>query len=54
MSAIRLLDQQGYTRAEVASILNVAESSVYDWQSRFREGGLAARRRKSRPAGRGS
>ena len=41
IEAIRLLGQ-GYTKAEVANILNVAESSVYDWQSRFREGGLAA------------
>lgn len=41
INAIRLL-QQGYTRAEVANILQVAESSVYDWQSKFRKGGLAA------------
>jgi transposase len=41
LNAIRLLGQ-GYTRAEVASILNVAESSVYEWQSKFRKGGLAA------------
>ena len=41
IEAIRLL-QQGYTRAEVASILRVAESSVYDWQDKFRKGGLAA------------
>jgi transposase len=41
LDAIRLL-HRGYTRAEVASILQVAESSVYDWQSKFREGGLAA------------
>lgn len=41
MNAIRLL-QQGYTRAQVADILDVAESSVYDWQAKFREGGLAA------------
>ena len=41
LDAIRLL-HQGYTRAEVASILQVAESSVYGWQSKFREGGLAA------------
>jgi transposase len=40
MNAIRLL-QQGYTRAEVANILNVTESSVYEWQRKFREGGLA-------------
>jgi transposase len=41
MSAIRML-QQGYTRAEVANILDVAESSVYEWQAKFRVGGLAA------------
>ena len=41
MNAIRLLER-GYTRAEVASILDVAESSVYEWQSKFREGGLGA------------
>lgn len=41
LDAIRLL-HQGYTRTEVASILQVAESSVYDWQSKFRKGGLAA------------
>jgi transposase len=39
--AIRL-QGQGYTKAEVANILNVAESSVYEWQSKFRKGGLAA------------
>jgi transposase len=41
IESIRLL-QQGYTRAEVANILKVAESSVYDWQSKFRKNGLAA------------
>jgi transposase len=41
MNAIRML-QRGYTRAEVADILDVAESSVYEWQSKFRTGGLAA------------
>jgi transposase len=41
VEAIRLL-HQGYTRAEVAEILDVAESSVYDWQKKYREGGLAA------------
>ena len=41
VNAIRLL-RQGYTRAEVADILGVAESSIYEWQSKFREGGLAA------------
>ena len=40
MNAIRLL-QQGYTKPEVANILDVAESSVYEWQRKFREGGLA-------------
>ena len=41
MNAIRML-QQGYTRVEVANILDVAESSVYEWQGKFRAGGLAA------------
>ena len=41
VNAIRLL-RQGYTKTEVANILDVAESSVYEWQSKFREGGLAA------------
>lgn len=41
IEAIRLL-RLGYTRAEVANILDVAESSVYEWQGKFREGGLAA------------
>jgi len=41
VNAIRLL-REGYTRAEVANILDVAESSVYEWQSKFRKGGLAA------------
>lgn len=41
IDAIRLLEQ-GYTRAEVARILDVAESSVYGWQKTYREGGLAA------------
>jgi transposase len=41
VNAIRLL-RQGYTKAQVADILGVAESSVYEWQSKFREGGLAA------------
>ncbi len=41
LNAIRLL-QQDYTKAEVANILDVAESSVYEWQRKFREGGLAA------------
>lgn len=40
VQAIRLL-HQGYTRAEVAEILDVAESSVYGWQKKYRGGGLA-------------
>jgi transposase len=39
--AIQLL-AQGHTKAEVARILGVAESSVYGWQKDYREGGLAA------------
>jgi transposase len=41
MNAIRMLEQ-GYTKTEVANILGVAESSVYEWQSKYRAGGLAA------------
>ena len=41
IDAIRLL-KQGYTKAQVARILNVTESSVYGWQKAYREGGLAA------------
>jgi transposase len=41
IDAIRLLEQ-GYTKAEVARILDVTESSVYGWQKTYREGGLAA------------
>ena len=41
VNAIRLL-AQGYTKAEVARILNVTESSVYGWQKSYRGGGLAA------------
>jgi transposase len=41
IDAIRLLEQ-GYTKAEVSRILDVAESSVYGWQKTYREGGLAA------------
>ena len=41
IDAIRLLEQ-GYTKAQVARILDVAESSVYGWQKAYREGGLAA------------
>jgi len=48
VNAIRML-QRGYTRAEVAEILDVAESSVYDWQSKYREGGLAALSTKIAP-----
>ena len=40
VEAIRLLSQ-GYTKAEVARILNVTESSVYGWQKAYRGGGLA-------------
>src|SRR6266496_5266289 len=40
VEAIRLLSQ-GYTKTEVARILNVTESSVYGWQKAYREGGLA-------------
>ena len=48
VNAILML-QRGYTRAEVAEILDVAESSVYDWQSKYREGGLAALSTKIAP-----
>jgi transposase len=41
VNAIRLL-VQGYTKAEVARILDVTESSVYGWQKSYRVGGLAA------------
>jgi transposase len=41
VNAIRLLSQ-GYTKAEVARILDVTESSVYGWQKSYRAGGLAA------------
>jgi len=41
IEAIRLLGQ-GYTKAEVANFLGVAESSVYEWQRKFRSGGLSA------------
>ncbi len=40
VEAIRLLSQ-GYTKAEVARVLNVTESSVYGWQKTYRVGGLA-------------
>jgi transposase len=48
VNAIRLL-RRGYTRAEVAEILDVAESSVYEWQSKYREGGLTALSTKIAP-----
>lgn len=41
VNAIRLLSL-GYTKTEVARILDVAESSVYGWQKAYRESGLAA------------
>ena len=41
IDAIRLLEQ-GHTKAQVARICNVTESSVYGWQKAYREGGLAA------------
>lgn len=40
IQAIQLL-AQGYSKPEVARILNVAESSVYAWQKKYRDGGLA-------------
>jgi len=39
--AIRLLSQ-GYTKAEVARIFDVTESSIYGWQKAYRDGGLRA------------
>src|SRR2546427_4703554 len=41
VDAIIMLSK-GYTRAMVAEIFNVTESSVYGWQKLYREGGLAA------------
>ncbi|SRR6266568_2792780 len=41
VDAIRLLSQ-GYTKAEVARIFDVTESSVYGWQKAYRDGGLGA------------
>jgi transposase len=41
VNAMTLL-AQGYTKAEVARILTVTESSVYGWQKAYRERGLAA------------
>ena len=52
MNVIRLL-QRGYTKSEVANILDVAESSAYEWQSKFREGGLAALSTKIASGGKG-
>jgi transposase len=48
VNAIRLL-QRGYTRTEVADILGVATSSVYDWQGKYRKGGLGALSTKMAP-----
>lgn len=48
VNAIRLL-KKGYTKAEVSDILDVAESSVYEWQKKFREGGLVALSTKITP-----
>jgi transposase len=39
--AIELI-AQGYTKREVADILQVTEASVYGWQKLYQEGGLAA------------
>lgn len=33
---------QGYTKREVAQILEVTEQAVYGWQKAYQEGGLAA------------
>jgi transposase len=41
IQAIQLL-AQGYTKAQVANILQVTEVTVYSWQKDYREGGLAA------------
>lgn len=48
VAAIRLLEQ-GHVKAQVARILNVAESSVYGWQKAYREGGLAVLPAKMAP-----
>ena len=48
VNAIRLL-QRGYTRAQVAEIMDVAESSVYEWQSKYRKDGLDALSTKMAP-----
>lgn len=41
IQAIQLI-AQGYTKREVANILQVTEASVYGWQKSYQEGGLAA------------
>lgn len=41
IQAIQLL-AQGYTKAQVANILQVTEATVYGWQKDYRAGGLAA------------
>jgi transposase len=41
IQAIQLI-AQGYTKREVANILQVTEASVYSWQKAYQEGGLAA------------
>jgi transposase len=41
INAIRLLHEE-YTKEEVANILDVAESSVYEWQRKYRKDGLGA------------
>ena len=41
IDAIRLLEQ-GYTKVQVARILNVTELSVYGWQKAYREGGTGS------------
>jgi len=41
INAIELI-AQGYTKREVADILQVTEASVYGWQKLYQEGGLAA------------
>ena len=41
IQAIQLI-AQGYTKREVANILQVTEASVYGWQKAYQEGGLAA------------
>lgn len=41
IQAIQLIEQ-GYTKREVANILQVTEAAVYGWQKSYQEGGLAA------------